>query len=83
MTRPVVVIPADFPPLVSRSPLLPQLEQFAEVRLHRDRPQSPAAQIQRMQDADILLNSRGSLSFPEHVLQALPRLKMIAVCGIG
>jgi len=83
MTRPVVVIPADFPPLVSRSPLLPQLEQFAEVRLHLDRPQSPAAQIQRMQDADILLNSRGSLSFPEHVLQALPRLKMIAVCGIG
>jgi phosphoglycerate dehydrogenase-like enzyme len=83
MTRPVVVIPADFPPLVSRSPLLPTLDQLAEVRLHLDRPPSTAAQIQRLQDADILLNSRGSLSFPEQILQALPRLKMIAVCGIG
>jgi phosphoglycerate dehydrogenase-like enzyme len=83
MTRPVVVIPADFPPLVSRSPLLPALDQLAEVRLYLDRPESPDARIQRLQEADILLNSRGSLSFPEHILQALPRLKMIAVCGIG
>ncbi|HCP13245.1 MAG TPA: glycerate dehydrogenase [Planctomycetaceae bacterium] len=83
MALPVVVIPADFPPLVSRSPLLPQLDRLADVRLYLDRPQSAAAQIERIAEADIVLNSRGSLSFPQAILQALPRLKMLAVCGIG
>lgn len=78
-----VVIPADFPPLVSASPLLPQLRSIANYTLHTDRPQSDEEKISRLLDADILLNSRGSLSFPRHVLQSLPRLKMIAVCGIG
>ncbi len=83
MALPVVVIPADFPPLVSRSPLLPLLDRLADVRLHLDRPQSAAAQIERIAEADIVLNSRGSLSFPQTILQSLPRLKMVAVCGIG
>ena len=78
-----VVIPADFPPLVSASPLLPQLRSIANYTLHTDRPQSDEEKISRLLDADILLNLRGSLSFPRHVLQSLPRLKMIAVCGIG
>lgn len=83
MFRPHVVIPADYPPLVSASPVLPQLKSIAEYTLHTDRPQSDAEKIDRLSDADILLNSRGSLAFPRHVLQQLPRLKMIAVCGIG
>lgn len=83
MSRPHVVIPADFPPLVSASPFLPQLKSIADYTLYTDRPQNDAEKISRLADADILLNSRGSLAFPRHVLQQLPRLKMIAVCGIG
>ena len=83
MSRPHVVIPADFPPLVSASPFLPRLKSIADYTLYTDRPQSDAEKISRLADADILLNSRGSLAFPRHVLQQLPRLKMIAVCGIG
>lgn len=80
---PHVVIPGDDPPLVGHSPRLRQLEEFARVTHYFDRPQTDAEKIRRLADADILLNSRGSLKFPQPVLQQLPRLRMIAVCGIG
>ncbi len=83
MTRYNVVIPADFPPLVSASPHLEELRQVAEYQLYTDRPQEASEVIHRLRNADILLNSRGSLAFPEDILKQLPRLKMIAVCGIG
>ena len=83
MERPFVVIPADSPPLVGASPYLEQLRSIAGYTLHTDRPMSVKQQIERVEPADILLNSRGSLAFPAHILQQLPRLRMIAVCGIG
>jgi len=83
MARPVVVIPADFPPLVGASPYLAQLGEITDVVLRRDRPADDQEKVRRVSEADILLNSRGSLKFPRHILQQLPRLKMIAVCGIG
>lgn len=83
MFRPRVVIPADSPPLVGASPCLAQLDEIADVVLYRDRPADDQGKVRRVSEADILLNSRGSLKFPREVLQQLPRLKMIAVCGIG
>ncbi len=83
MVRPRVVIPADSPPLVGASPFLARLDEIADVVLYRDRPIDDQEKIRRVSEADILLNSRGSLKFPRDVLQKLPRLKMIAVCGIG
>lgn len=80
---PVVVIPADDPPLVSRSKYLQRLEEFAEVRLYRDRPTSEPELVQRLRPADILLNSRSSLKIPASVIRQSPQLKMISVCGIG
>jgi phosphoglycerate dehydrogenase-like enzyme len=82
-SRPVVVIPADSPAMVSRSPHLDLLRDFCEVVLYADRPGDDQEKVRRLQDADILLNSRGSLQIPEAVLEQLPRLKMVAVCGIG
>ncbi len=81
--KPVVVIPGDYLPMVSLSPRLAALSEFAEVILHTDRPHDDDEKIRRVSEADILLNSRGSVKFPRPILQRLPRLKMIAVCGIG
>ncbi len=83
ISRPLIVIPADFPPLVSQSSHLQTLREFADVVLHLDRPQDDDEKVLRLRDADILLNSRGSLKIPRSVLQRLPQLKMVAVCGIG
>ncbi len=82
-SRPVVVIPADSPSMVSRSPHLELLKEMADVVLHLDRPLDDDEKVRRLKDADILLNSRSSLKIPRSVLERLPRLKMIAVCGIG
>jgi D-3-phosphoglycerate dehydrogenase len=59
------------------------LRSIAEVTLHTDRPSEDSEKVRRLRDADILLNSRGSLKIPREVIQQLPRLRMIAVCGIG
>ena len=83
VSRPVVVIPGDFPPLVGRSAHLKQLQEFAEVILYSDRPTTEPIKRDRLQKADILLNSRGAVHFSRDVLQCLPNLRMIAVCGIG
>lgn len=81
--RLTVVIPADDPPLVGRSLHLEQLREFADVRLYSDRPGSDAEMFQRLEQADVLLNSRSAVKITGDLLRRLPRLKMIAVCGIG
>lgn len=81
--KPMVVIPGDEPRLVSQSPKLAGLYEIADVQLHLDRPQTDDEKVRRLQDADILLNSRGALKWPAEVLKQLPKLRMIAVCGIG
>ncbi|MCR9199535.1 MAG: NAD(P)-binding domain-containing protein [Planctomycetaceae bacterium] len=79
----VVVIPADYPAMVGRSAHLEQLRQIADVRLHSDLPQTEEEMLERLQPADILLNSRSAVKVGSNLLARLPRLKMIAVCGIG
>lgn len=79
----VVVIPADDPAMVGRSRHLDQLRELADVRLYSDRPDSAEQMLERLRPADILLNSRSAVKVEQRLLDQLPRLKMIAVCGIG
>jgi phosphoglycerate dehydrogenase-like enzyme len=81
--RPVVVIPADDPPMVGRSEYLNELRKFTDVRLYTDRPKDDAEMLKRLQPAEVILNSRSAVRISGPLLKQLPRLKMIAVCGIG
>ncbi|MEZ6059288.1 MAG: 2-hydroxyacid dehydrogenase [Planctomycetaceae bacterium] len=83
MRAPVVVIPADHPPMVGRSKYLDRLREFADVRLFSDRPDDDSEMLRRLRDADVLLNSRSAVRVSGRLLGELPKLKMIAVCGIG
>ena len=84
MTRKaVVVIPGDDPPQCQGSPQLERLRSLAEVVLYTTRPESREEKMRRAKNADVMINSRNSVKWPADVLQALPRLKMITVCGIG
>jgi len=80
---PLIVIPADDPPQLQGSPHLDRLRAHGEVVLYTDRPASAADKLQRAHDADCLINSRGAITWPGDLLRQLPRLRMIAVCGIG
>lgn len=83
MPRPIIVIPGDEPIQMAGSPHLDRLHAVGEVRLHGDRPLDSADKIRRCREADILINSRGSVKWPGEVLRELPKLKLISLCGIG
>jgi len=83
MAKPVVVIPGDDPPQCQGSPQLERLRSLAEVVLYPTRPESRQDKISRARQADVLINSRNSVKWPADVLEELPKLKMITVCGIG
>jgi phosphoglycerate dehydrogenase-like enzyme len=83
MPRPLIVIPGDEPVQLAGSPHLDRLREMAEVVLYDTRPADNAEKIRRMKDADVLINSRGSVKWPGEVLRELPQLKLISLCGIG
>ena len=78
-----IVIPGDDPPQLQGSPHLKRLRALGEVRLQTDRPADDAEKVRRCQGATCLINSRGAVKWPGHVLEQLPDLRMITTCGIG
>ena len=78
-----IVIPGDDPPQMQGSPHLRRLEEYGEVILYTDRPETAEEKIDRVRGAGVMINSRGLVKWPGDVLRALPDLRMIATCSIG
>ena len=78
-----IVVPGDNPPQIQGSPHLKRLEPYADVTLHTDRPGSLEEQINRAKDADIIMNTRGIVTWYAEALHQVPKLRMIATCSIG
>jgi phosphoglycerate dehydrogenase-like enzyme len=83
INRPVIAIPADDPVQIANSPRLEQLRPRGELRIYHDRPSSLEEQLERVRDAEVLINSRGQVKWPRPLLEQLPRLKMVTTCSIG
>lgn len=82
-TRPLVVVPGDYPPMIAGSPHLDRLRKTADVTLYDSRPASDEEKIERVRDATAILNSRGIVRWPGDELRRLPKLKLISCCAIG
>ena len=82
-TRSSIVVPGDDPPQIQGSPHLDRLRPYGEVTLYDTRPESDEEQLLRAEDADIIINSRGQVTWTRELLARLPKLKMMTVCGIG
>lgn len=82
-TRPTVVVPGDDPPMIAGSSHLERLHEQAEVVLYDSRPATDEEKIERVRDATAILNSRGIVRWPGHVLRQLPKLKLISCCAVG
>ena len=78
-----IVVPGDSPPQIQESPHLERLKPYGDIVVYTDRPETPAEQIRRAADADILINSRGLVKWPAELLRQLPKLKLISLCSIG
>lgn len=78
-----IVVPGDDPPQVADSPALERLAPYGEVIVHRDRPASDAEKIDRVRDAEVILNSRSAITWREPEFAQLPKLGLIATCSVG
>ncbi len=81
--KPWVVIPGDAPEQIVNSPQLDRLQNLVRLKKFSTRPESQEDQIQRAQDAEIVINSRGNVHWPEEVIQKLPKLRFITTASIG
>jgi phosphoglycerate dehydrogenase-like enzyme len=78
-----VVVPDDFPSILSGTEALRQMQQYVEVTVHTEKASSQEELIQRLQGAEVVVNIRAYSKFTEPLLRACPDLKLIVVLGVG
>jgi D-3-phosphoglycerate dehydrogenase len=78
-----ILVPGDDPPQIAGSPQLDRLQPYGELTLHTTRPADKAEQIERARGFEVIINSRGSVTWRQEELRSLPALRMITTCSIG
>jgi phosphoglycerate dehydrogenase-like enzyme len=78
-----IVIPDDFPPVISGTPALETLKAHGAVNLYTSRPDTQDELMARMRGAHTVVNIRAYSKFTAEVLTACPGLKHLAVWGTG
>lgn len=81
--RAILVVPGDDPVQIQGSNHLQRLERYGDVILYTDRPATFVEKVQRAEDADVIINTRGAVTWPGEALAVLPKLRLIATCSIG
>jgi phosphoglycerate dehydrogenase-like enzyme len=79
----LICVPDDAPPVLRSSAVWPELAARAELAYHDTLPGSEARLIERIRDAELVLNIRSSSKFTERVFGACPRLRLLSVWGTG
>ena len=81
--RVIFVVPGDDPIQIQGSSHLDRLKPYGDVALYADRPSSQQEKLQRVRDANIIINTRSHVTWPGEDLRTLPKLRMISTCSIG
>lgn len=78
-----IIIPDDFPPVISGTPALQTLQAYGDVTVYTSRPETQDELIARIREAHTVVNIRAYCKFTAAVLQACPRLQHLAIWGTG
>src|SRR4029434_1218125 len=78
-----IVIPDDFPPVISGTPALQTLQAHGHVTVYTSRPATPGVLVTRILYAHTVVNIRAYCKFTAEVLQACPHLQHLAIWGAG
>ena len=80
----LLAIPDDEPPALAGTPLEARARSLAErVQWHTTRPANNEETIERINEADVIINIRSAVPFPREVLEACPSLRLLSVWGTG
>lgn len=79
----LIVVPDDAPAVLGRSAAFGRLGPLAEVRYFDTLPRSAAELVERIRDADVVLNVRSSCRFTRDVFEACPKLRLLSIWGTG
>jgi phosphoglycerate dehydrogenase-like enzyme len=84
MNPPKIVVPDDCPPLLATSPAFQSLRsEIPEIEYFNSLPGSPQTLIERIRDAEVVINIRSSSSFSAEVFESCRRLRLVSVWGTG
>lgn len=78
-----IVVPDDYPPVISESSALKRLKGLGEVTVHTTAPESEEGLIDRIKEADIAVNIRAYCQFTDTVFDRCTRLRLLSVWGTG
>jgi D-3-phosphoglycerate dehydrogenase len=80
---PKVVVPDDCPPVLGPSRAFASLRQLAEVEYFDTLPGSEGKLIDRIRDAELVINIRSSSRFTGAVFESCAKLRLLSVWGTG
>ena len=78
-----IIIPDDFPPVISGTPALQTMQAHGHVTVYTSRPETQDALVTRIREAHTVVNIRAYCKFTAEVLQACPHLQHLAIWGTG
>jgi len=76
-------VPDDEPPVLAGTVEEDRLRQLGELRIYDSRTTSDKELLSRIADADIVYNIRSTTIFSRNVMKNCPKLKLIAIYGVG
>jgi len=77
-----IIIPDDEPAVMRPSAAFARLDGL-DVRTYADRPSGPDDLVERIRDAEIVINIRSTSRFTADVLARCPKLRLISIWGTG
>ena len=80
---PIIVVPDDQPPVLAGTNEEERLRQLGEVRIYDSRALGDKELLSRISNADIVYNIRSTSVFTRDVMKNCPKLKLIAIYGVG
>jgi phosphoglycerate dehydrogenase-like enzyme len=78
-----IVVPDDSPPVLGMSPSFQRLREIGPVEYHDTLPDSEDLLIERIREADVVVNIRSSCQFNVRVFGACHRLRLLSLWGTG
>jgi D-3-phosphoglycerate dehydrogenase len=78
-----IIIPDDFPPVISGTPALQTMQAHGDVTVYTSRPDTAEELIARIHGAHTVVNIRAYCKFTADVLRACPTMQHLAVWGTG